>query len=198
MLFQIEIGTCAPLLAASFPFTTVAGSLLMGVLVVLAFASLYVLRSGRQVGPARPHHPAARVVYILFLLTTLALAVTSLGQLFRADHMSGWPLLAHLASSGLFIVLLPLMAIAYLPWGSPNDPAYAQSAHRWWLVHWSSWLLILSAIVTAGTMLVGMQPLLDTTGLRAVTEIHGYAGLITLLANITHACGLFWTRLGYR
>ena len=120
-----------------------------------------------------------RLIYVAFLLVIAILSGTAFGSILRIGRMEHYGLLIHLVAAGAFTVLLLLVALVILPISS-------STRHTWWLQRWSAWALILSGMLTAASMLLGMLPLLDTDGLLAATEVHRYAGLATLISAVTH------------
>ncbi len=112
--------------------------------------------------------------------------------------MAGDALLAHLAAGGSFVFLLLAMAVLYLPHGITSDGTCGNTERRWWLARWSVTFVVFSGLVTAGAMFLSMLPILDTAGLVQAAALHGYSGLIVVIAAIFHAYAILCTRVGLR
>ncbi len=54
----------------------------------------------------------------------------------------------------------------------------------------SAWLLILSSLVAAATMVISMLPVLDTQGLLQVATWHRWAGLVVVVSAVLHLLAL--------
>ncbi len=133
-------------------------------------------------------------LYVLFLLTIAVLAASSFGSILSFGHMSGYALMSHVAVAGAFTLLL--LAMAW--WLVAPAQAPTSEATTWWLPAWSSWLLVLSSLVAAGTMFLSMLPVLDTQGLLQAAAVHRYAGLLVVIAAVVHVYALLCQRLGWR
>ena len=112
--------------------------------------------------------------------------------------MFGYALLAHVGAAGAFVFLLLLIACFYLPRGRDLLGSETTGDNRWWLARLSAWLLVISSIVTAGTMFVSMLPILDTAGLLEFAMLHRYAGLVVVVSAVVHVYALCCTKLGLR
>lgn len=167
----------------------------LAVVVLLVVGALFVLMTRRSaVRPTSRGWPG-RIFYLMFLISVIVLSASAFGSIYRFGGMSGYALITHLFAAGAFVFLLLALAVVYLPRpqrDSRNDP------DRWWLTRLSAWILVLSGIVTSGTMLLAMLPLLSTDGLLTTTVLHRYAGLCVVVAGVFHAFGLLSTRLGWR
>lgn len=180
-------------------FTQVLYVAIAVVAVGLLAAALGVFATNRRspAGPSR--HWISRAIYGLYLILIVALAATGLGSIVRWGHMSGYALLLHLAAAGGFVFLMVAMAVLYLPaTASVAGGDRERQLDRWWAIRWSAWALVLSSLVTAGTMLVSMLPVLDTTGLLQMAMLHRYAGLAVVIAACVHLFSLTCVRLGWR
>jgi hypothetical protein len=167
-------------------------------LLLLAANIFYVKSTGRQREEIHQRSWLSRLVYLIFLAVIIVLALTSFGSILQVGHMEGYALLAHIGAAGAFVFLLLAVAVLYLPLGArPGDRSYT-SDDGWWLARWSAWTLVVSALITAGTMFLSMLPVLDTKGLIEVAALHRYAGLVVVVAAIFHAYALLCTRLKLR
>jgi hypothetical protein len=157
----------------------------------IAISFLAVLRSKNQTAERIPRGWFSRAAYAVFLAATLLLAVTSIGSIIRVGHMQHLALQAHLAAAGVFTFSMLIVAIVYLPMRWPLE-------RYWWMERWSALLLITFALITAGSMFLGMMPLLDTEGLEFATVIHRYSGLGTVSLAAVHLYSVVVRWLGYR
>ncbi|MEZ6134385.1 MAG: hypothetical protein R3C53_05685 [Pirellulaceae bacterium] len=134
-------------------------------------------------------------LYGLYLITILVLGLSSLVSVIQYGHMSGYALLGHVAAAGAFTFLLLAIAFLMLPC-SEDDPKLR--TNRWWLSRWSVWGLVISSLVAAGSMFLSMLPILDTSGLLQMAEVHRYAGLCVVIMACVHLYSLACTRMGWR
>lgn len=182
---------------ANLPFTPVmiaagiATAVLVGVGTVFAIATNQGVRDQPSTGIF------GRLLYGIFSLTVVALAVTSFGSIAQFGHMSGYALLIHVAAAGAFVFLLLAVSCLYLPHGS-NAAGPSCNRERWWVTRWSAWFLVLSSLAAAGTMFLSMLPILNTGSLLEVAALHRYAGLAVAVATVLHVYALGCSRLGWR
>lgn len=71
-------------------------------------------------------------------------------------------------------------------------------ARFFWLTRLTFWLIIVAGLVTAGSMLINMLPLLGTDDLNDMINVHRYAGLVLVVATILHFYGVWLTKLRLR
>lgn len=164
----------------------------------LCLSAVFVRMTNRHTDEGAGRGWPSRALYLGFAATIGILAITSFGSVLRFGHMSCYALLAHLAGGGTFVFLLLAIAALYLPHGSLSRNTSVAADHRWWVARWSAWILVLSGLVTAGTMFLSMLPVLDTRGLVNVATLHSYSGLTTVIAACIHGYALLCTRLGWR
>ena len=168
------------------------------VAVLIGIGALVVLTTNRRMTNHRHRRWYSVLAYICFLVTIAVLAISSFGSLLQFGHLSGYALMAHVTAAGLFVFLLLLISLFYLPSGAtPQQPGFTGD-QRWWVARWSAWALVLSSLLAAGTMIFSMQPLLGTSELSLVVTIHRYAGLAVVVAAIFHCYALLCTRAGLR
>jgi len=140
--------------------------------------------------------------YVAFLLTILVLAGTSFYGVLVEGAMHGWGLLMHLTGAGAFVFLLLAVAAVWAPQSQTVEgESLAESGEAspsWWLSMVSFWLLMLASIATAATMLVGMLPVLSTSGLLTAIDVHRYAGLCVVIAASLHGYSLLVRVRGLR
>lgn len=167
--------------------------------VVLVLCGLVVVVSRKQTPAEAPSRGwLSKLIYVVFTLCVIVLAVTSFGAILTEGHMAGWPLLIHVGVAGAFVFLLVAMAWLFLPNGAKSDERGFTVDGRWWLSRWSAWALILSSLAAAATMFTSMLPILDTDGLLEFAELHRYAGLAVVLSSLVHLFGMLCSRLGWR
>ena len=164
----------------------------------LILAALSVFTTKRKVPPGPARHWITRSIYGIYVVLIIALAATGLGSIARWGHMSGYALLYHLAAAGGFVFVMVAIAILYLPATAGEVGDRDGQLDRWWAVRWSAWALVLSSLVTAGSMLLSMLPVLDTAGLLQMVMLHRYAGLAVVVAICVHLFALTCVRLGWR
>jgi hypothetical protein len=133
----------------------------------------------------------SRLIYLLFATTVAVLSLTSFGSILKQGHMNNYAMIAHASMGGVFVVLLLAIAWIYLPAG-------VELVERWWGERWTAWLLVLASLITAGSMIVCMLPILGTPELISATTIHRFAGLATVAALLFHSFSLLAGKLGYR
>lgn len=183
-------------IGVSFPRLLV----LAGVITAIAIAAsaMFVLSTKRQVEDRTSRNSLSRLIYAGFVVMVGGLSVTSFGSILAFGHLAGYALLAHLAAGGSFVFLLLAVSTLYLPRGVSPGHALFTADQRWWVARWSAWLLVLSGLVTAGTMFLSMLPILDTDGLVKVAALHSYSGLVAVIATVVHVFALICTQRGWR
>ncbi len=180
----------------SFAQVLLAVAVIVAVVLMLATLVLYITSCHYERGRGR--HWFSKLVYGAFLFLTAVLAVTAFGSLLASGHVSGYPLLFHVAASGGFVFLMVAIAFLYLPTGVDETDVGSGRREIWWAPRWSAWALVISSLVAAGTMLVSMLPVLDTAGLLEMATLHRYAGLAVVVSAIFHLYSLVCVRLGWR
>lgn len=161
------------------------------VLALLLLGALWVIATNRRRVDTFRRGWISRLSYTLFLGCIAALSATAFGSILKQGHMAHYALMAHMSAAGAFVFLMSIVAVCYLPRGSVTEG-------NWRAEHWSAWVLISSALVVAGSMLITMLPVFDTSAMNQLTLVHRYAGLILAIAAITHLGTLIAGRLGYR
>jgi hypothetical protein len=79
-----------------------------------------------------------------------------------------------------------------------NPVVYTSLKHPWWLSRFSLWGIQIFSIVTAGSMLAEMLPVLSTEAMLLSAKVHRYSGLLLIVSLLTHAYSLLVQRLGWR
>lgn len=139
--------------------------------------------------------------YGAFLACVGILAASSFTPLLSGEPMLNFWLLAHMAGSGVFGVLLLGMAVLFNPSLSSferTDPAGISGAKRWWVYRWSMWLTLLAGLVSISTMLLCMLPLLSTESMELVLVLHRLSGLGCVVGVVFNLFSLVWLRAGKR
>lgn len=164
---------------------------IIGVLVALAVMGVYYYLTHRHHQPRSRRIWFSKVIYFAFLVTVGVLAITSFGSILWQEVMQHYALLGHLTAAGAFVFLLLPLACFYLP-------SSLRWSRTWWLESLSAWVMVLSSLTVAASMLVSMLPVADTSGLLQLTEVHRLAGLIAVSSATLHAFALVVQRLGMR
>lgn len=178
----------------SIDFRQVLGLAFTALLVLGMLACIWIYAGRREQEPVQPRSWWTRLAFPTFWILVAVLAVTSFGTISTVGHMSGYALLAHLAAAGAFVFLLVLIAPLAMFYGKSRN----ETSNRWWVVRWSAGLMVVSALITAGTMFLSMIPILDTSGLLEAAAYHRFAGLAVVLFTTMHVLALLCTRLGIR
>lgn len=185
-----------PTLGIPFP------QLLMGtgltLLLGLLLATVVIYATQRERSRLRHRHWFSRLLYVVYLALIVVLSFTAFGSLVQFGHLSGYPLLAHVAASGGFVFLMVAIAFLYLPSEGDTLDSHDLRVPSWWAQRWAVWGLVVSSLATAATMLISMLPWLDTQGLRDMAMLHRYAGLAVVVFAILHVFSLVCCRLGWR
>ena len=175
---------------------------LIATAVVLVLHFLIALSRGK--GERRPRWAMlTKLIYLGTVVTVLILAVTSFYSVLDHGAMHGWFLLLHAGSAGGFVVCLMLIAIIWaMPsqfrlGGRPDSPTeQSQPARFAPMTKLAFWLMLISGVVTAGTMLISMLPLLGTEQLLQMINLHRYAGLLLVVSTLVHVYNVLLGRLG--
>jgi hypothetical protein len=110
--------------------------------------------------------------------------------------------MVHTMAAGVFVVAMVAFAYAWNPvFGQPMDDSVVSeddTTNHWWLARWSLWLVMLASFAVAGSMLLGMLPILDTQQMAWSIWIHRYAGLLVVVGLVLHLYGVAIQLLGWR
>ena len=175
----------------NFSFSKMLLPIGLAAVALLVLSSIYVIATKVDVSRSEHRGWISRILYFVFALSILALAATSFGSILKQGHMNNYALIAHAGLGGVFVVLLLGIAWLYLPSG-------AEISERWRGERWTAWALVLASMLTAGSMIISMLPILSTQELIDATRVHRFTGLATLIALAFHSCSLLAGRLGYR
>ena len=139
------------------------------------------------------------LVYGAFFVCIAVLSITSFGSLWSTGHVLGYPLLAHLTAAGAFVFLLLFVAVIYLPLRSSPQTDEALATEKrpasFAFSRVTLWGLVIASVVTAGSMLISMLPVLDTPGLRQAALVHRYSGLLVAGIAVVHLLSIRRTKL---
>ncbi|MEM9587962.1 MAG: hypothetical protein AAGA03_11840 [Planctomycetota bacterium] len=117
-----------------------------------------------------------RLAFLALLVSVIALTITSLPLTWETHLQGGW-LMAHMMSSGLMVVALPLFAIARL---LPAIERQGQAAlHRF-----AFWCVVVLGTLTIATMFACMLPIASTEELSRLISLHGLVGIATSIATL--------------
>ncbi len=125
----------------------------------------------------------AIVVLVLLILTTAVLAVTAWGSILRSGHMGSDALVAHMAASGVFVLLVPIAAVIAPLWAVKRaETTGERRASGAGLAGILFWIWLAASWVTMATMLASMLQNLGTTGLLTMITVHRWAGAAAVIA----------------
>ena len=178
--------------------------IIVGVTLVIALAihAIFAVSTAKRLKNLRRGWLAG-IVYFVFSLLVVALALTSFGSMISRGVMEQWALLAHISVAGAFVFVMLAFAVvwnpAYFSHSGIDRPPTAESKSKpWWLFTASLWWLLFSSIIAAGSMLVEMLPILDTEGMIEVTELHRWAGLAVVVSLAVNVYAIIVQRAGWR
>ena len=145
-----------------------------------------------------------KLIYLATVFSVGALAVTSFYAVLSHGAMHGWFLLIHVMAAGMFVGVLMCMAVMWAATSrfgiakcdkeqTSTDAAKAasdqadQPGERFTcLSKVAFWVILVSGIATAGTMLLSMLPLFGTDDMQDLITAHRYAGLLLVIATLLH------------
>jgi hypothetical protein len=174
---------------------------LIGAVVLMVLHLLFCLvRRKRPTARARGNW-WEKLVYVGLVVGVAVLGVTAFAGVFRYEALEGWLLFAHMFGAGLFVVVLPVLALTWCganrfgsPRGCEGEPI--PEARFFWCPKMMFWIILASGLVVSATMLVSMLPLLGTADLECLLDLHRYSGLVVVLATGFHLHG--WLLQGMR
>src|SRR4051812_25526596 len=157
----------------------------IGLLVAIALPlwDMAMFRPGRR-APATPRvFWIERLIYAVFLVAVLLMAVSSFGMILLGQSMHGWMLILHMSVAGMFAVALTALALLWAEQASfTRDPAtrfYAGEKVAFWLTVAAGFSTILSAML-------GMMSWFGTVGQNVLLDVHRYSALVLLICAIFH------------
>jgi len=169
--------------------------LALGVLLAAPVAGLLMgiaaRHRGRRDGSIGPRDQPALpwIAAVLGAAVTLLLA-TALISLWRYGELGGWSLLLHLVGGGTLIAILPIAALLWLGAARRNSGTRGALPPPW-QPEWSVAGILLGSVLvtgllTASSMLLGMLPLLDTDQMQYMLTVHAYSGLALGVTTIVY------------
>jgi hypothetical protein len=169
------------------------------VLIVLHLV-ITVVRRGKPV-ERPPWSLWEKLVYLATIVSVAGLGVTSLLAVIRFGAMHGWMLFAHMVAAGLFVFVLPLLAITWCGVNrfaakSGSEGNGADAPRFFWLPRATFWVILAGGLVVTLTMLLSMLPLFGTEGLQSLLDVHRYTGLVVVVAMLLHLYSVVIQRLG--
>lgn len=158
----------------------------IGLLVAIALPlwDLAMFRPGRRALAATPRvFWIERLIYALFLIAVLLMALSSFGMILVGQSMHGWMLILHMSVAGMFAVALTALAVLWAEQASfTRDPAtrfYTGEKVAFWLTVAAGFSTILSAML-------GMMSWFGTVGQSILLDVHRYSALVLLIGAIFH------------
>jgi len=141
------------------------------------------------------------LVYAATLVSVAVLASTAFGAVLSVGVLGGWALFAHMVGAGMFVFVLPVLAVT---WCEPSCFDLRRHGQRGetgprrfsWLPKLTFWLLLAAGWVVSMTMLVSMLTWLGTDGLETMLELHRWSGLVVVAAAALHVSGVVLQRIG--
>jgi len=178
----------------------ILAAVVTGIFIVVHFFSGFIKR-----GPGKPRRPRWNpwewLIYLTFVVSSGVLVFTSFVSIWRHGAMHGWNLWIHLGAAGAFTVSLALIAITWAgaaisTFEAISKPAGEVPERFSVLTAGSFWLAIISGTISLATMLASMVPLLGTSQIELMIEIHRYSGLVLAAAVVLHLYSISLGRLG--
>ena len=158
----------------------------IGLLVAIALPlwDLAMFRPGRRALAGAPRlFWIERLIYAVFLIAVLLMALSSFGMILVGQSMHGWMLILHMSVAGLFAVMLTALAVLWAEQASfTRDPAtrfYTGEKVAFWLTVAAGFSTILSAML-------GMMSWFGTVGQSILLDVHRYSALVLLICAIFH------------
>ena len=165
----------------------------IGLLVAIALPlwDLAMFRPGRRALASPRVFWIERLIYVVFLVAVLLMALSSFGMILAGESMHGWMLIVHMSVAGMFAVALTALAILWAEQASFNrDPAtrfYTGEKVAFWLTVAAGFSTILSAML-------GMMSWFGTVGQSILLDVHRYSALVLLICAIFHGYRLLMGR----
>ncbi|MEM6364134.1 MAG: hypothetical protein AAF745_06900 [Planctomycetota bacterium] len=113
-----------------------------------------------------------RLAMAAVVISALMLFVTSTPSI-RGEELHGLWLMAHMGSSGLFVVALPVQAILFV-WLQVIMPAITMTERSLLMA------LYVFGGLSIGTMFACMLPVPDTDSMRTLIWVHGWIGMVVV------------------
>lgn len=183
-------------------FVSLLPFLLLATLLLALIYVLYAARN-RRPSPRSNWNYWEQLLYLVLLVSVTILAITSFYPVLRHEAMKGWSLFIHMVGAGVFVFLLPVLAVTWceasrFQLGSDTPETSDPAPRFYWIPKSLFWLLLASGLVVSLTMLFSMTELFGTEGLELLLEIHRYSGLIVVATVLLHLSSIVLQRLGWR
>ncbi len=176
-------------------------------IVILLHAVMSMMRGK---GESRPQWGWwSRLVYLGTVTGVAILGATSIYAVLAHGHMEEWFLLVHLTGAGMFTACLALVALTFAHRNrfghgriasnhEHNELSEADTitAPFGGFAKLTFWLILLTGLLTAATMLFSMLPIMGTHEMEQMLTIHRYAGLALVVVTIMHVYLIVMGRLG--
>lgn len=182
---------------ATYPDAIKVALLATGIMVVL-HAVVSMMKSKGQPRPRWGWW--SRLVYLGTITGVAVLGATSIYSVLAHGHMEEWFLLVHLTGAGMFTACLALIALTFAHRnrfaGRKQTEDQRINAPFGGLAKITFWLILVSGVATAGTMLFSMLPIMGTHDMEQMLTIHRYAGLMLVVATVVHVYLVVMGKLG--
>lgn len=130
-----------------------------------------------------------RILLATLVIVVAILTLTSLGSL-SGDPLGGNTLLAHMVTSGVLVVGLPVFAIAFLRHMAKPETSVTQGI--------GVLLTIAAGLISIVTVFLCMLPLPSTAQMHTLIVVHGWAGFAMIPAVALLLIGVVATRSASR
>ena len=129
-----------------------------------------------------------RIFLLGLLLIVAALAVTAAPAV-PEGPLGGSALLLHMMASGALVFVLPLYALVYVGRNLRSERSSGMQRLGFWL-------LVLSGVLTIGSIFLCMLPIASTEQMHELIRVHRYAGFAMVPAVALLAMGVSrWRRI---
>jgi hypothetical protein len=185
-----------------YPFARLVPIAGIATLILLVVHGVFAMSTPKNRELTSKRGMGAMFVYIAFGLVVSVLALTSFGAIILYGKMEHEALLIHIMAAGAFTAVMVVFAYVWNPvFGRPLSTSkddVDHSTNGWWVARWSLWLVLLSSLGVAGSMLLGMLPLFSTEQMHVAVALHRYCGLLLVAGLIVHLYALAIQRFGWR
>jgi hypothetical protein len=141
-----------------------------------------------------------KLLYCVTILAVGTLAGTSFYSVIAIGVLERWLLLVHMTAAGMFVAVLPLIALTWASacrFGGAAAAAKTDAAPALrflWLTKMAFWLLLFGGLLSIGSMLLSMLHWQGTEGLIDLLNVHRYSSLLVVVATIVHFYGVWLGR----
>ena len=124
----------------------------------------------------RPIGGAERGLYVLFAISLLLMALSSIVMLAAGSHMHGWMLMLHMSIAPLFAICIAWLSILWtrMDRGPECEPSCGEKL--------ASCLVLAGSFVTILSAMLLMMTWFGSDGQRALLKVHRVASMILLVA----------------